>query len=120
MSDTKHTPGEWKVKECTEGLIVTGRPQEGNRDWDYGGYGIVCTVNYEASQLTEEDRANAERIVLCHNCHDDLVAALKGCAQVLRESAKQFRSLEDHPGHAGIADNFAALAEAALAKAGEK
>lgn len=47
----------------------------------------------------------------------DLYAALAGCAQVLRESAKQFRSLEDHPGHAGIADNFATLAEAALAKA---
>lgn len=47
----------------------------------------------------------------------DLYKALDGCAQVLRESAKQFRSLEDHPGHAGIADNFAEIAEAALAKA---
>lgn len=73
MSETTHTPTPWEVKECADGMLVVGRPQDGNPDWDYGGYGIVCTVNYESSQLTAEELLASHRESLTRDVkyHDD-------------------------------------------------
>lgn len=88
MSQT-HTLGEWMAVVCTVptdriavgDLLVIGKAQPGYGNSD--GDGVICIVSPH-EHVTDEDRANAERIVLCCNAHDDLVAALRACAETLR------------------------------------
>lgn len=64
MSDTKHTGGQWKVG-AGAGISATVK----------GRIRLVAEA-YAPEGRKGEMEANAERIVLCCNCHDDLVAAL--------------------------------------------
>lgn len=92
MSDTTHTPGEWKVG-AGAGISATVK----------GRIRLVAEA-YAPEGRKGEMEANAERIVLCCNCHDDLVAALVW--------------MRDNPN--GHPENRKRIVEAALAKAGEK
>ena len=57
-----------------------------------------------------EEKANAARLALCWNCHDDLVAALD---QLLHETVEAgFATAEDYGWPKSIADARAALAKA--------
>ena len=68
MSDTKHTPGEWVVEEDFGGWIRAVTIPEDGGD-------IICSAPSDSPASNERWPANRERIVLCCNCHDDLVAA---------------------------------------------
>lgn len=99
LGKAARTPGEWKVG---------------------AGAGISATVNGRIRLVAEayapegrkgEMEANAERIVLCCNCHDDLVAALKALL-----SDNLGPQIDDGANWDACCD----MAKAALAKAGEK
>lgn len=67
---SKHTPGEWVVEEDFGGWICAVTIPEDGGD-------IICSAPSDSPASNERWTANRDRIVLCHNCHDDLVAALK-------------------------------------------
>lgn len=107
MSDTTHTPGEWKTSHfflnppgVPQWHIFTTAPSD-------GAYIAVTCGNADA----ETREANAERIVLCCNAHDDLVAALKALL-----SDNLGPQIDDGANWDACCD----MAKAALAKAGEK
>lgn len=87
-----HTPKPWKVFTTPDGLKVVGIGSE-----DGGG---ICDAGFGIWAWKEpEGLANAELIVRAVNCHDELLAALKTC-----------REMVGHP------DNIAFI-DAAIAKA---
>jgi hypothetical protein len=93
MNETTHTQGEWAV---------------GRRGLD-----VVCngaTILESPRTPNTRSKADAARVVLCCNAHDDLVAALK---VLLRES---MAPTDD----GGRWDDACAFARQVLAKAGEK
>lgn len=94
MSQT-HTPGEWR--KVLEHIPYS----ESFRIVDEGTI-VAHGVNLK----------NAERIVLCCNAHDDLVAALKYC----RNSFQRYDDEAGYDYHSNEIDKI----NAALAKAGEK
>lgn len=107
MSETTHTPGPWHVEPESYSqwhgmhVAIFAPPPAGTKHCQK-----ICILHdYAGSAL-----ANAERIVLCHNAHDDLVAALE---VLLRES---MAPTDD----GGRWDDACAFARQVLAKAGEK
>lgn len=97
MSDTKHTPGIWR-----KGTLIQND-------------GSVAVMSDDGRVCRADTPEDAERIVLCCNCHDDLVAALKA----LR---KRIYDIGDQVPYEVYQDNYGFIeqADAALAKAGEK
>ena len=68
QSETKHTPGKLKVFDAPNGKVIgIGRASDGYAVAD-AGFGIW-------GENSDEARANAARIALTWNCHDELVAA---------------------------------------------
>lgn len=65
MSEAKHTAG-----------LVHG---DGNNIWAEAEdrFSLLIASTYFSDAPVEECEANRERIVLCWNCHDDMLAALK-------------------------------------------
>lgn len=105
MSDTKHTPGEW----YRHGSGIYADASKRTR---------LVAESYAPEGRKGEMEGNAERIVLCHNCHDDLVAALKAvlaCPHELDERGHQFIRVD-----ARAINGTGAMVSYALAKAGEK
>lgn len=68
-----HTPGTWHTSHFF--LDPPGVPQWHIYTTTPGGGAYIAVTCGNADAETRE--ANAERIVLCCNAHDDLVAALK-------------------------------------------
>lgn len=103
----KHTPGPWRVMDRPENAIwVQGQPDE-------NGYREICTLpNYQLLKR-EQTEANARLIAAA----PELLEALKGCAAMLAECAKQHRLDGSGEGHGTLADKHAAIARAAIDKA---
>jgi len=93
--ETKHTLGEWEVTNPKDALDTR---------WIYAGESKLAVV-YGGEDIAHLIAASPA-----------LLTALKGCRDMLRESAKQFRQLNDK-GHAVMADRHADNANAAIAKA---
>jgi hypothetical protein len=70
---TKHTPGPWTVDE----LLAEGRPVVSGSNGE--PVALVFPSVYDDEEAGPEAAANAARIALAVNCHDDLVAALRLC-----------------------------------------
>lgn len=80
MSETKHTPGELRVEQETALIWGNCNPDDNS---SYGmGYPIAECRSTPSGYWAkgpkgwEEAEANAARIALTWNCHDELVAAL--------------------------------------------
>lgn len=76
----KHSPTPWVVAASMLG--IGGEHVEGVRDCD--GMGIANCGN------GEHGKANAARIALCVNAHDDLVSALEATEARLTAAARAF------------------------------
>lgn len=98
MSQT-HTPGEWVVGPRGFG-VVSIRPN-----------GNPVTVVETPRTPSTHAKADIERIVLCCNAHDDLVAALRALLE---------NNLGPQVDDGAEWDACCDMAKAALAKAGEK
>jgi len=105
-TQTQRTPGPWKQVHKVPTLINS-----------CSAFRSVAETGCGRRKLTPEDEANAAFIVTACNAHDELVAALRGSRDMLRESAKQFRTTGNN-GHAVMCDRHADNCEAELAKAG--
>lgn len=101
MSETKFTPGPWKV----DGLYIEEKSGYHAGDW-------IAKISEFEDEYKEEERANANLIAAA----PDLFYALYGCADMLTEAAKQFRQRGD-TGHATLCLMHAGKAQAAIAKA---
>lgn len=75
MREVKHTPTPWKVYQC--GGVQIG--QEGTGE-------AICSMWGDK----HEGEANAAHIVKCVNMHDELVGALKECAEAFNLHAEQY------------------------------
>lgn len=77
MGNAQHTPGQL-------GEIVEQGPYSLAIDWPETDERYECGSDHYPVTVTSGDpdelRANAERVRLCWNCHDDLLAALE-CAR---------------------------------------
>lgn len=84
MSETKHSPTPWKVEEKEHGrtqrVISVDRSGVIAELRNYGQSGD----NLPAVCFLDELRANAAYIVRAANCHEELVASLRGLLEVLK------------------------------------
>lgn len=89
----KHTPGPWTLlKDLAK-----------NGEWSY----LIGPAGYKiAGNASDTGKANAERIVLCVNTHDELLEALEDAVPILEREA------DDEPGKA-----FLKFVKATIAKA---
>jgi len=109
----KHTPGPWKVdtQERSDGDAIAVFPS-------IGGV-CICEVVARSGEgrsnpiIQETAEANARLIAAA----PELLEALKGCAAMLAECAKQHRLDGSGEGHGTLADKHAAIARAAIDKA---
>ena len=69
---TSHTPGKLYVSKSSNDSLLAGEP--GRTLYIARVFG---TGGKSGGEWSETDKANAERLAHCWNCHDDLVAALK-------------------------------------------
>lgn len=65
MTDTKHAPTPWMVKEGDETVITDA---DGN---------LILDTAYSDFHLEYDDKPNAAHIVKCVNMHEELVERLK-------------------------------------------
>ena len=97
MSEQKHTPGLLKVSGCC--MVY----QNYAKEWihepiismadDFASSPGICVVNCkeyrktekEARQADPEAMANAERLVLAWNSHDDLLKIIEGAIQTAED-----------------------------------
>lgn len=98
-----HTKGELKVidycLETASGFVNTKaiRPC-------ISSYLIGSTLFTTLSNRTiERQKANAQRLVLCWNCHDDLVAACEELVDIVDNSPSDIDSFTTQPAKAAIA-----------------
>jgi len=75
----KHTEGKWVIQGFGDRLIIT---PEDKSD-------IITAISLSSIDETR-DRDNAQRIVTCVNCHDDLLEACKHALRV-------FELYKNHP-----------------------
>lgn len=75
--DNLFTGGKWIVRELqtkeTDFEIITDEPKGQNNN------GYVAYIHGGGYTVPNQAKANAQRIVLCHNVHDELVSALENC-----------------------------------------
>lgn len=97
MSET-HTPGPWRLMRDSDHIFA-------HCDDEMFGTAICSQPAEEYDHGHAAWAANAERIVLCCNAHDDLVAALMACLGRIESDIESYRPVQE-----------AELARAALAK----
>ena len=108
MKDTQHTPGPWRVKQT--GFTYF-------RDtWNINGFHqVACFQNPQDCQLATvyDVEANARLIAAA----PELLAALAGCADALREAGKDFARANPHAVRPNLYELHEKAARAAIAKA---
>ena len=108
----KHTPGKLRLGKPFNGFIWSEDPTRGDKfvgaNWAIAD--VKSVRNRE--RLSEEDEANAERLVLCWNCHD----ALKEALQQAQDTLAWAQHFSKHANTAAFTDTLE-ITERALAKA---
>lgn len=84
MTDTQtaHTPGKLKIDGSSS--ICHGHGDYGETLDLKISNDLICGVSDGYNKPAEWQRANAARLVLCWNSHDELVAALNDCLSEIK------------------------------------
>ena len=113
----KHTPGPWRLTESGDaivsadgGTLIVETGQDYWKNLEAAAAGASSDI---AKRHLPQVRANARLIAAA----PELLEALKGCAAMLAECAKQHRLDGSGEGHGTLADKHAAIARAAIDKA---
>ena len=93
-----HTPGPWGIFD-RKAVVIVGHGKQ------------ICQATSDYTMEDGEQQANARLIAAA----PETLSILKGCRDMLRESAKHFRCL-NQSGFAAMADTHANQADAIIAK----
>lgn len=108
MSEAKHTPGELRLSDQSNRILVSA---------DNSSVIVGSASGYTGSGYFPDDETavhNARRIVTAWNCHDDL---LEACKELLKYSSWWTKERMGQYGDSYRPSDAEQMAEAAIAKA---
>ena len=113
MNNVKHTPGPYDVRRCIY-------PTDGTYDYAISAPGakvMAETFGRAADGMVLPAEANAKRIALALECHDDMLAALRPFVRLAANARRP--KTDSNTAFVDVRDleAFAAAARAAISKA---